>query len=582
MKFKFISLTELVTSTRQTVSRFPLLTIFLLIGAANHLYMDIFDDKSLKFFSRNLFMSILILIPALYSIQLSFESNWLKKRIKYFFEILSVVLTSLYFYSLPDKQLLTLHFSTFWLYLVISFLLSFITVKDFFRHDNLFWHFNTVLFSRLNITALYTGVIIGGSGAALSAIDALFKTNLMEHQESRIAIVTLWIFLPLFFLSGVPKIKEPDKILSYKPAWLKNISIYVLLPFTTIYLGILYAYFAKIIFLWKLPDGMVSYLVLSFAAFGIASLIIVYPFQKDENSKWSNWFGRLFYFLQFPLLILLSIAIYRRVIEYGITFKRYYVIELAIWLLFITVFMILRKNRNLIVVPLSLFAFALLSSIGPWSACNVSFINQKNRLNDILSQYSLIRNGKLAKPNADMPKKIMGDICSITKYLYDYDKLHVFLNLSNSIDTLTPKNFTEQLGFAYKERWEWDHDSRDWFHFYFANDSFFIDNLDFDYFVKMNANKVQMNGLTVQYKDTAESFVFISPTGPSCTIKLKDVINKFEQETFNKDMNKSGMYSYEDANYKILCIFSNLNGRKKPEGLELNSIDVDFFIKKKN
>jgi hypothetical protein len=348
MRIKLVSIRDLEKATRETVLRFPIISLFLIVGAVNHLYMDIFEKASLRYYSRNLFMTILIAVPALCSIQLLFESNWIKKQWKHVLDGSVVTFACAYFYFLPNSQLLAVHFSQFWLYVSISILLCLACIKDCLKNDHLFWHFHISLFSRINITALYTSVILGGTSAALGAIDALFKTKLLEHQEIRITILTLWIFMPLFLLTGVPRLKNPENLLKYKPQWIKNLSIYVLIPFTTIYLAILYAYMGKIAFQWKLPEGMVSYLVLSFAAFGITSLIIVFPFQKDENSRWTYWYGRFFYFLQFPLLILLGIAIYQRVMDYGITFKRYYVLVLAVWLLFITIFMVMRKNRNLI------------------------------------------------------------------------------------------------------------------------------------------------------------------------------------------------------------------------------------------
>ncbi|MBI5804566.1 DUF4153 domain-containing protein [candidate division TA06 bacterium] len=589
MKLKLVSLRELGASAKETISRFPLPSVLLLLGAANHLYMNIFETAAFKYYSRNLFMSILVLLPVLYSLQLFFESQWLAKRLKLSLELSAVGITLIYLFSLPNSQLLAYHFSQFWLYLSITFLLSFICIKNCIKDDDLFWHFHISLFSRFSIASVYTGVILAASSAALGAIDTLFKTKLLQHQEVRVVILTLWIFLPLFFLTGVPRFKNMDEILAFKPKWIKNIGIYVLLPFTMVYLGILYAYLGKIAILWKLPEGMVSYLVLSFAAFGIASLFVVYPFQKDENSKWSRWFGRLFYYLQFPLLVLLGIAIVRRVLDYGITFKRYYVIALSVWLLFITIYMVIRKNKDLIMIPFSLFIVALLSSFGPWNAFNVSFINQRDRLNGILTKYSLVQNGKLAKPNDEIPVKVKSEICSITKYLFDYGKLKTFSSLSNSTDTLTPKVFIAQLGFEWRPLWSSDYyENNEWFNYSFANDTYGYDKNDFDAFVKMNVqswsdsgkNKMEMKALSVEYRANLPGFVISSPAGDSSVILLKDVIAEFQKESPDKSQ-KVNIYSFDDANFKIVCLFDDLTGRIKPEGLEMNAVNVNFLIKKK-
>jgi hypothetical protein len=587
MKVQWIPLRDLESATRETVSRFLVLTFLLVVGAANHLYMDISENRAFEYYSRNLFMAILVLLPLLYCIRMLHESNWIRRVQRHVLEGLTVVVAGVYFWSLPDSDLLPYHFSQFWLYLTIAVLFAFVCIKDCITDDDLFWHFHISLLSRLSITALYTSVILGGTSAALGAIDALFKTKLMEHQEIRIVILTLWLFTPLFFLTGVPRLTGTEKLRAYKPQWIRNIAIYVLIPFTTVYLGILYAYMGKITVQWKLPDGMVSYLVLSFAAFGILSLVIVFPFQRDESSRWTEWFGRLFYFLQFPLLILLAVAIYRRVADYGITFRRFYVLVLAVWLLFITVFMVLRKNRNLIAIPSTLLLLALLSSFGPWSAFNVSFVSQKARLDRILAEHGLIASGRLTKPDSDIPGKVKGEICSITKYLFDYGKLDVYRGVSAQKDTLTPKAFTEQLGFEYKEQWGHGYDESRWFSYSFMDSTFGISDSSFDFLVRMRTTswcdtvdkRIDLNGITVEYLHAAKLFRFTTPRNDSMVITLEEVLAEFERTA---DTDRVGELVRETDRLKVVCLFEKLSGTKKPEGVEISgTMTVDLLIQAK-
>jgi hypothetical protein len=586
MKIKMISIRDLEKATRDTVLRFPLLTFFLLMGAANHLYMDIFEKESLKYYSRNIFMAIVLLVPILYALQFFFESNWINKKRKFLLEGLSVLFAGVYLYFLPNSQLLAYHFSQFWLYLSISVLLCFVCIKDCLKSDDLFWHFHISLFSRINITSLYTSVILGGTSAALGAIDTLFKTKLLEYQEIRIVILTLWIFMPLFFLAGVPKFNILENILKYKPQWIKNIAIYVLIPFTTGYLAILYAYLGKIVFQWKLPEGMVSYFVLSFAAFGITSLIIVFPFQKDENSRWTYWFGRFFYFLQFPLLILLGIAIYQRVMDYGITFRRFYVLALAVWLLFITLFMVFRKNRSLITIPITLLAIALISSFGPWSAFNVSFVNQKARLDSILEKNGLVAAGKLKKPDTEIQSKVKGEICSITKYLFDYGKLNVYSKISAHQDTLTPKAFAHQLGFEYKVRWGSEYEDGEWFNYSFKDSVYDISNSEYNFLIKMDIpywdeqgdKKINQENVSVEYIKESNLFKFKNSVNDSLLITMNEVIAEFGKSAKKEQVSE---IVRENENLKILCLFDNLSGRKNVEGIKISSMSVDFLVRVK-
>ncbi|HEX2956484.1 MAG TPA: DUF4153 domain-containing protein, partial [Chitinispirillaceae bacterium] len=354
-------------------------------------------------------------------------------------------------------------------------------------------------------------------------------------------------------------------------------------------LAILYAYMGKIVVQWKLPEGMVSYLVLSFAAFGITSLVIGFPFRKDENSKWTYWFGRFFYYLQLPLLVLLGIAIYQRVMDYGITFKRFYVLLLALWLLFITIFMIVRKNRNLIAIPLTLLFLAVLSSFGPWSAFNVAYLNQKVRLDRILNENGLIVSGKLSNHNKDIPGKVKGDICSITKYLFDYGKLHVYSGISAHKDSLTPEAFVDQLGFEYKVRWGNGYEDNEWFNYSFGkagNNTFGITSDSLDALIKMNIlgwnkeqeYKIQLNEIDAKYDSDKQIFMFKTPDD-STSISLKQVIDEFRKENLKEQVD---VYIHQSDKTTIICLFNTLSGNRNHEELKINSINVDFLIKSRN
>lgn len=587
-RIRLISLKDLIGATMETVGRFKVISLLLVFGAANHLYMEIFENESFKYYSRNIFMSILLLLPVLYSLQMLLQSGWIKRVHKRLLEGLALLLAALYFWHLPDSQLLASHFSQFWLYQAISLLTAFVCVKSFVENDDMFWHFHISLFSRANITFLYTSVIIAGTGAALGAIDLLFKTELLEHQETRIVILTLWLFTPLFFLKGIPSLTETQKVLSYRPIWIKNIGLYVLIPLTSVYLSILYAYAGKIAFQWKLPDGMVSYLILSFAAFGITTLILVYPFQKDENSKWTYWFGRLFYYLQFPLLILLSVAIYRRVMDYGITFRRFYVLLLALWLLLITLFMVYRKNRNLVAIPFSLLLLVLSSSFGPWSAFNVSFKSQKSRLDNLLEKNGLVVDGELKRPEIELSKEIKGEISSITKYLFDYGKLNVYSNLLPVKDTLTPKVFAEQLGFKYSPRRGSDFEDNEWFNYSADINTIPIGNGEYDYLVKMRiqpwekkgSRKTEQESLKVEYLSDKMMFIFSNEnSSDSLGLPMKEIVDDLKRTANKSTINE---IIRENEYFRIVCLFNKLSGSKSPEGIKLNHIDVDFLIKQKD
>jgi hypothetical protein len=581
MRLSLLSVKELSVRTKDTVKRFAFPALFLFAGAMNHLYMEIFEDKSFKYYSRNIFMDLLLLVPILISLRLFCETGWISRRVRLILESAFIAAALFYFFLLPNQTLSLSYSSQFVVLLAISGLLCFVCIKQAYGNDDFYWNFYATLFIRLFVTGIYTGIILSGTGAALGAIDALFKTHLVRIYELRIVIVTLWIFAPLFFLSGVPVESGSEEMKDYRSIWLKNIGMYVMVPLTIVYLSILYAYGFKILLQWELPEGMVSYLVLSFASYGILTLLVIFPFQKD--SKWLYWFSRYFYILQMPLLLLLFVAVFTRVFEYGITFRRYYVLALAVWLLSITIYMVIKKNRNLIFIPLSLAVIALLSILGPWSSFNVSYLSQKGRLMRLLNENGLIQDNKIHRVERTLPIKIRADISSITRYLYDYGKLQNVAYLT-SVGIINPESFTKELGFDFIR---WHKQMRDVFSFGYGSNSYFVPTSYYNVYIRFRetinnkdgkTNRVQADRITVYYYPKTAIFQFTADGSKKSEIKMKQVI-----ETFKKREVKSSPieFLYQDNLFDIYCLFDGLSGWDDENGIHLDRIDVDFFIKQK-
>jgi hypothetical protein len=78
------------------------------------------------------------------------------------------------------------------------------------------------------------------------------------------------------FLAGFPRDFSNPATISDYPQGLKIMTQYVLLPLVTLYLLILYAYLAKVIFTAHWPSGWVAYLVLA------ATLVCYQPGFADE------------------------------------------------------------------------------------------------------------------------------------------------------------------------------------------------------------------------------------------------------------------------------------------------------------
>ena len=365
--------------------------------------------------------------------------------------IIGVILIAVYYYSLPDTitKIAALRLTLF--ALALHLLISFIPYLV--RNEiNGFWQYNKILFLRFLTSSLYTIVLYLGLILAVFAVENLFKVNINNNLYGYIWIVLAGIFNTWFFLAGIPKSFAALETNQDYPKGLKIFTQYVLLPLTIIYLFILYAYGLKIILDGQWPEGWVSYLVIGFSIGGILSLLLIYPIRNKEENKWVLFFSRIFYIALFPLIIMLYFAIKRRINEYGITELRYFVMMLAVWLLLIVLYFLFSKQKNIKLIPISLCAFALIATYGPFSAFNRSLSSQQDRLTKVLSGNQLLKDGKVIPVRDTISFNDRKQISSITKYIIESHGIQELQPIfSQNLDSLITSNKTGSKMFDYEQ-----------------------------------------------------------------------------------------------------------------------------------
>ncbi|NHW22516.1 DUF4153 domain-containing protein, partial [Escherichia coli] len=83
--------------------------------------------------------------------------------------------------------------------------------------------------------------------------------------------------------------------------------------------------------------------VISYSLVGIFALLLVHPLKNENSKSWVKWFSKIFYFSLVPMLVLLFVAIFTRLFDYGVTESRYFVLLMAIWITLCTFYFIFRK-----------------------------------------------------------------------------------------------------------------------------------------------------------------------------------------------------------------------------------------------
>lgn len=420
---KLPSLDVLINQAKETATRFPLAILVSILGSFAMIRILNFAPNDYEGqFWWNVVMTLSLGLPLFISFSLFVESKGIEKAKKYLIQLIPVAFLLIYFFTLSDQTdfydigryvLLIIAF-----HLLVSFS-PFIFTKDKTHLD--FWNFNQTVFLRIILSGLYTFVLYGGLAIALLSFDKLFEMNIDGKRYGQLLFFIVGIFNTWFFCSGVPKPEDmkPEAF----PKGLKIFTQYVLLPIIVIYVLILYLYLFKIIFSWNLPVGWVSYLVIGFSTAGIFSLLLIYPLVESKEIKWVKIFSRVFFISLIPQIVLLYLAIAVRTADYGITERRYYVFVLAFWLSATTLYYIITNFKNIKYIPVSLFLIAVLTSVGPWSAFNMSLNSQVNRLEEILDKNSILVNGKIIPASKEIQKDEVEDVNSIINFLIERNKL---------------------------------------------------------------------------------------------------------------------------------------------------------------
>jgi len=334
---KLPSIQQIAAGAGQSFVRFPLVLINALCGTvAAILLIDYEGPAGASFLFQVMFAAILG-IPLLFGLEQIAEKRKWNMWPSLGVQLLGILLLLLYSTTVPTHIPHAPGFHTLRLLILIIGLFFFVSTAPFWGKNELngFWPYNKSLFFRLLTSLVYSVVLYAGFSFALAAMDNLFGIDVPGKRYGELAILMLGVFTTWVFLSGVPGDLDAREQATDYPKGLKIFAQYILSPLVLVYLFILYAYLAKILIDWDWPQGWVSKLILGFSATGLFTLLLLYPIRDLPENRWIRLAWRWFFYILIPLLIMLPLAVWRRVSQYGFTEERYLALVLVGWLIFI-------------------------------------------------------------------------------------------------------------------------------------------------------------------------------------------------------------------------------------------------------
>ncbi len=471
----------------------PLPSIFLLASQI---------QKTLRRFPLASITAFLATALALYAVEVGFESNadlpwWLLKSIllcglgfpvflaatligedrkwtagwRAGAATLCAIFLAFYFAFLPDLYTAPSYHLIRYVLLFLSFTLT-MTVAAFVGkgNDRDFWSFNRYLFQGFALSGIFAGTLCVGIFIAMASVDYLFEVRINGKYYLDVWIVLAGVVATQIFLSRIPSTFSVKENEQWYPAVVRMFAQYILVPLIGLYTAILSLYSVKILLTGVWPKGQVCSMVLGYAAIGIVADMLLSPVRGEKKFRWVRPASKIYYTLLALFCLLLYGAVWQRIVQYGITENRYFVVLFGTWTLGIALFFLLRKTYSIKLIPITLSTVLLLSSFGPWSAFTVSRFHQYHRLESVLNTYHLLKDGVIIPPSADpLTIEDRTNLSAIVDYLYtthgieslqpyfsfDLHALHEKAKRENRdfFEWNFPARILEEVGITHRNAW---------------------------------------------------------------------------------------------------------------------------------
>ena len=248
------------------------------------------------------------------------------------------------------------------------FFLSFFRERD----DIPAWNFAQTAVGTLALTLIVGAVMSGGLCLLVFSLHQLFGAEVGYKCYLYMLVICSELLPLLMFLGLLPESEAKHDRQPQPTAFLQDAIRYLFLPLAGLYLGVLYVYAATIIARWQLPDGWVSWLVVALMAGIIAIELGLYPSRIKERRPTDERIARWLPLLTLPLLVLMSVGIGRRFLDYGITINRLYLATLNLWFYFVCIGLVIGRAQRLSWIPISFSLVFLLTSVLPVNYASIT------------------------------------------------------------------------------------------------------------------------------------------------------------------------------------------------------------------
>ena len=409
-----LSLHNLWQSLQRVVLRFPVAVCLLTALTALICYFVIAEPGKSETWLQCLLVFLSGGIPISLAVSLWGEEQK-SKRLRWLAEGIALALwggySILLFYTdlFPNKDLPAFYIgNAAWFTAILLFALlgSFSKEKD----DLKAWHFIFSSIGALLISGIVSWLMVGGVEGLLTGTGALFDFKPSEKLMFILMVLGAVMLFGLLFCALLPQGERKHNTSADMPSLLRKLVSWLLLPLLGCYIVVLYAYGISILVHWELPKGLLSVLVSCVMIGYVLCFVLFYPEVTKRDTWQSRLLTRWLPVIILPLLVLMTVGIVRRVVDYGITAPRLYVLTMLLWFYAICIVMLVAKRKRFHWIIWSFGALFLLTSGQPLNyycisrpilTAKIDRIVADKQLQLPLHIYGLIDNSALTESEAN-------------------------------------------------------------------------------------------------------------------------------------------------------------------------------------
>ncbi|GEM_PF-763953 len=434
--------TRIIEGAKQVALRFPVTLVFWMALTIHILFLVAIEkgpNAWTFFFSVGMLLTLLLHLWAEEEAWLRIDVLQPKRTKAWLWWIGAIVLLAFDCYCLDRmaevRQPMVVAQGVAVLALVIGVcFLPFRKEKDDFKS----WNFVFRLFLAAAVSLLIGGIMAAG-------LDLLYygATELLSlESNSKVFLDITWlslISLPcLLFLIRIPEGEEKHNDRIPKSQFVLGVVRYLFLPLVLLYLVVLYVYGLKIVFTLTLPHGMLTILTSTLMVGLIGVAFLLYPYLHDERIKgYERSMMRWLPLAVLPVLVLMSIGLGRRFLDYGITANRLYVLTMNLWFYAVALGLFFGKIRRIHWISISATLILILTSCHPWNYNTLYEHHLLQRFDALVEKYPLPKSknyDRLRDYLRSMPEEDSRAMFSVLSGLKAYD-WRLYQEKTNKMDT---------------------------------------------------------------------------------------------------------------------------------------------------